>query len=30
VQDDVMLFWPGILRALEGLDPEDPYFITGG
>lgn len=27
--DDVAFFWPGLLQALEGLDPEDPYFITG-
>ena len=29
LQDDVAFFWPGLLRALQGLDPEDPYFITG-
>lgn len=27
--DDVAFFWPGLLAALEGLDPEHPYFITG-
>ncbi|KAL4434226.1 hypothetical protein ABPG75_000667 [Micractinium tetrahymenae] len=26
--DDVAFFWPGVLRALQGLDPRDPYFLT--
>ena len=29
LQDDVVFFWPGVLRALEGLDPNEPYYITG-
>jgi hypothetical protein len=28
-QDDVAFFWPGLLRMLAGLDPDDPYFISG-
>ena len=23
------MFWPGLLRALKDLDPEDPYYISG-
>ena len=30
LQDDVAFFWPGLLRALQGLDPADPYFISSG
>ncbi|PSC74974.1 hypothetical protein C2E20_1936 [Micractinium conductrix] len=26
--DDVAMFWPGLLRALKDLDPEDPYYIS--
>ncbi|KAL4420942.1 hypothetical protein ABPG77_004571 [Micractinium sp. CCAP 211/92] len=27
--DDVAFFWPGLLRAVQGLHPRDPYFLTG-
>ncbi|KAL4420943.1 hypothetical protein ABPG77_004572 [Micractinium sp. CCAP 211/92] len=26
--DDVVFFWPGLLRMLRGLDHRDPYFLT--
>lgn len=26
--DDVAMLWPGMLRMLAGLDPEDPYFLS--
>ncbi|KAL4434225.1 hypothetical protein ABPG75_000666 [Micractinium tetrahymenae] len=28
MQDDVAFFWPGLLRALQGLDHRDPYLLT--
>jgi len=27
--DDVAFMWPGLLSMLEGLDPQQPYFLTG-
>ncbi|KAL4422901.1 hypothetical protein ABPG75_009098 [Micractinium tetrahymenae] len=27
--DDVAFFWPGVLRVLQHLDPEQPFFLTG-
>lgn len=26
--DDVAFLWPGVLRMLEGLSPEDPYLLS--
>lgn len=29
VQDDIVFFWPGLLRMLHGLDHRDAFFLTG-
>ena len=27
--DDVAFFWPGLLQMPEGLNPQDPFFLSG-